>query len=126
MVRVVVVLRLTALGNGLVNLENDGTPRTGWPNSQLSGAYLHHVSRLQTCANLAAPVDAHSPTTQRRNPQPTEGARGQYSVTVIDPRCGELQMLIGPAADGQAACMEKNPPGRRVGVGRASDGSLVE
>jgi len=59
----VLVFRLTALGEGLVNLENDCTPRTRWPDSQLCSADLQHVSRLQTCPNLAASVDAHSPIT---------------------------------------------------------------
>ena len=125
MLRMVVVFRLTALGDGFVDLENDRTPRTGGPDSQLGGADLQHVSGLQTCPSLAAPVDAHSPTTHRRNPQPSQRARRQHSVTVIDPRRGELQMLTGPAADRQATCMKKNPPGRRAGVGRASDGSLA-
>jgi hypothetical protein len=46
-------------------------------------------------------------------------------VTLIDSLSGELQMLTGPAADGQAACMKENPPSRRAGVGRASDGCLA-
>jgi hypothetical protein len=105
MLGMVAVFRFTVLGDGLVNLENDSTPRTRWPNSQLCSADLQHVSRLQTCPNLAASVDAHSLAAHGRDAQPTDGAGCQYGVPVIDSRRIELQVLTRSAADGQPACM---------------------
>jgi hypothetical protein len=119
------VVEFGALADGLVYLENDRASRTGGSDSEGRGTYLHHVSRLQACSSLATSVDAHSPSAYRRNPQPTNGTCCQYGVPVVDSRRRKLQVLTGPTADCQPACVKKKTSSRRGGPGRASDGSLA-